>query len=106
MAELEKLRTAVKTLESRVLPTTPGSRVWISTVVWGGRFLYDKGLYDKCREYANARKQVPFTNEFFGCDPKIGVHKTGLIAYQYDGKGLVRYLGMSEGEKGPFDTFP
>jgi len=104
--ELEQLRTSVKTLQGRVLPTTPGNRVWISIVIWGGRFLYDEKLYDKCREYANARKQVPFTNEFFGCDPMPGTRKTGLIAYQYDGKGLVRYLGMYEGEKGPFDIFP
>ena len=104
--ELERLRDSVKTLENRVLPTTPGERVWISIVVWGARFLYDEDLYKKCREYANNRWNVPFTNEFFGCDPMPGTRKSGVIAYQYDGKGLVKYLGLPEGENGPFDPWP
>lgn len=104
--QLEQLRTSVKTLEGRVLPTTPGSRVWISMVMWGNRFLHGEDLYRKCRDYCMSRKPVPFTNQFFGCDPMPGVRKTGVIAYQYDGKGLVRYLGLPEGESGPFDNWP
>ena len=35
--QVETLRASVKKLEGRVLPTTPGSRVWVSVVIWGGR---------------------------------------------------------------------
>ncbi len=104
--ELEQLRTSVKTHEGRVLPTTPGSRVWITMIMWGGKFFYEEELYKKCREYCMSRKAVPFTNEFFKGDPWVGVKKTGFIAYQYDGQGLIRYLALYEGESGQFDKLP
>ena len=34
------------------------------------------------------------------------VYKTGVIGYQYDGKGLIRYLVHRESENGWFDDWP
>jgi len=102
---LDSLQREKKAIEERLLPSEPGSRVWISAVIWGDRFIGDQNVFNRCKQLALSQEPVPFTNEFFGCDPMPGCPKVGTIAYRYDDKGLIRYLTAPEGHTPRFDSW-
>ena len=78
-----------------VLPPRPNSRLYISTVTWGGKALTDQGLLD--RLYGLGESKTPFMLDvhIFGVDPTPGKVKTASISYRW-GTGPVMHIEEKE----------